>query len=60
MPVGLRKWFVERLAKQLEMEKEALDQASRGSGGSRSQTHTLTEANAPPAPLSYGKKYGQG
>ena len=60
LPIGLRKWFVERLAKQLEMEKEAIEKASRGSGGSRSQTHTLTEANAPQAPVSYGKKYGQG
>ena len=60
LPIGLRKWFVERLAKQLEMEKEAIEEASRGSRNSRSQTHTLTEANGPPAPISYGKKYGEG
>lgn len=60
LPIGLRKWFVERLSKQLEMEKEALEQASKGRGGPRSQTQTLTEANGPPAPISYGKKYGQG
>jgi len=59
LPVGLRKWFVERLSKQLEMEKEALEQASSGRGSGRSQTQTLTEANGPPAPISYGKKYGQ-
>jgi len=46
LPVGLRKWFVERLIKQLEDEQEAIDQANRG--GSRSQT--LTQDNAPPAP----------
>jgi hypothetical protein len=60
LPIGLRKWFVERLVKQLEAEKEAIEQASKGSGNQRSQRHTLTEANGPPAPISYGKKYGEG
>jgi|TARA_R110000824_G_scaffold93147_1_gene225490 hypothetical protein len=60
LPIGLRKWFVERLVKQLEAEKEAIEQASKGSGNQRSQTSTLTEANGPPAPISYGKKYGEG
>ena len=27
LPVGLRKWFVQRLVKQLEAEKEAIDKA---------------------------------
>ena len=57
LPIGLRKWFVERLVKQLEAEKEAIEQASRGRGGSNSQTHTLTEHNAP---RTFNKKYGQG
>ena len=60
LPVGLRKWFVERLMKQLEAEKEAIEQASKGSGNQRRQTHTLTEANNPAPPISYGKKYGEG
>lgn len=60
LPVGLRKWFVERLMKQLEAEKEAIEQASKGSSNQRRQTHTLSETNSPPAPISYGKKYGEG
>ncbi len=27
LPVGLRTWFVERLSKQLEKEKDAMEQA---------------------------------
>ena len=34
LPVGLRTWFVERLSKQLQKEKESMDKASKG-GGSR-------------------------
>ena len=30
LPVGLRKWFVERLVKQLEDEKKAMEEASKG------------------------------
>ena len=44
LPIGLRKWFVERLIKQLKAEKEAIENASRG-GGSNSQT--LTSQNEP-------------
>ena len=46
LPIGLRKWFVERLIKQLQDEKEAIEQASRGGG--RSQT--LSAANQPKIP----------
>jgi hypothetical protein len=46
LPVGLRKWFVERLLKQLEAEKEAIEKSSKG--GSNSQT--LTPENQPPPP----------
>jgi hypothetical protein len=59
LPIGLRKWFVERLVKQLEAEKEAIESANRGKG-SNSQTHTLTDSNSPMGPQSYSKKYGQG
>lgn len=31
LPVGLRKWFVERLVKQLEQEKEQVDKANKKS-----------------------------
>ena len=46
LPVGLRKWFTERLIKQLEAEKEAIEKASRG--GSKSQT--LSAHNQPALP----------
>jgi hypothetical protein len=45
LPVGLRKWFVERLLKQLEEENKAMEEASKGSGGSKAQT--LTAHNNP-------------
>tara|TARA_R110002124_G_scaffold26997_3_gene96592 strand:+ start:128 stop:355 length:228 start_codon:yes stop_codon:yes gene_type:complete len=44
LPVGLRKWFVERLLKQLEDEKEAIENASKGHGNS---SQTLTSHNEP-------------
>ena len=46
LPIGLRKWFVERLIKQLKDEQEAIEEASRS--GSRSQT--LSTANQPKIP----------
>ena len=47
LPVGLRKWFVQRLIKQLEMEKEAIEKASKGKGGNAQE---LTPYNQPSAP----------
>ena len=47
LPLGLRKWFVERLVKQLEMEKEAIEKAQKG-GNSRTQT--LSRHNQPGPP----------
>jgi hypothetical protein len=47
LPIGLRKWFVERLIKQLEMEKEAIENASKGNN---SNTQTLTPHNQPARP----------
>tara|TARA_R110002110_G_scaffold107176_3_gene268142 strand:- start:137 stop:376 length:240 start_codon:yes stop_codon:yes gene_type:complete len=44
LPIGLRKWFVERLIKQLEAERKAIEEASSG-GGQKSQT--LTPHNQP-------------
>ena len=43
LPIGLRMWFVERLARQIEEENQAMEDAQRG--GSKSQT--LTADNAP-------------
>jgi len=59
LPVGLRDWFVKRLVKQLEAEKEAIDKASQ-SGGQNSSTHTLTSANQPTPPPQIGRTSRQG
>tara|TARA_B100000683_G_scaffold232086_1_gene233941 strand:- start:21 stop:263 length:243 start_codon:yes stop_codon:yes gene_type:complete len=56
LPIGLRRWFVQRLSKQLTDEKEAIENASSGRSGSQ----TLTSNNSPPMPSGYSKKYGQG
>ena len=47
LPVGLRKWFVNRLIKQLKDEKEAIEQASQSKGGNH---QTLTAHNQPKRP----------
>ena len=46
LPIGLRTWFVQRLIKQLEMEREAVDNAQRGNQSSQ----TLSAHNQPRAP----------
>jgi hypothetical protein len=38
LPIKLREWFVKRLKRQLEEEAEAIEGASKGQGGSGSQT----------------------
>jgi len=53
LPLGLRKWFVERLVRQIEKESEAIDNASKGGGNSQ----TLTPHNSPGPPPSLSKKY---
>ena len=60
LPVGLRNWFVKRLVKQLEDEKEAIEKASKGNGRGGSRTQTLTAQNQPamPAGLSSGRERG--
>ena len=47
LPLGLRKWFVERLVKQLEMEKEAIEKVQKGG---KSRTQTLSRHNQPGPP----------
>jgi len=48
LPIGLRLWFVTRLARQLEAEKEAMDKAS--GDNSRSGFQSLTSQNQPKRP----------
>jgi hypothetical protein len=43
LPIGLRGWFVERLARQIEEENQAMEDAQRGG----SKTQTLTADNSP-------------
>lgn len=50
LPVGLRTWFVERLVKQLEAEKEAIESASKGRS---SKSQTLTAHNQPKLPAEF-------
>ena len=50
LPVGLRKWFVERLLQQLEAENEAIEKASNRQG-SRSQTLSAENQPAPPSQM---------
>jgi len=47
LPVGLRKWFLERLIKQLKTEKDAIEEG-KNSGSQSSQT--LTPYNGPRKP----------
>jgi len=48
LPLGLRKWFVERLVQQLEAEKAAIEESSSSKGGSSAQT--LSAHNQPQLP----------
>ena len=43
LPIGLREWFVKRLVKQMEDEKEAMERASKG----KTSGQTLTRYNQP-------------
>jgi hypothetical protein len=45
LPVGLRKWFVQRLIEQLKLERDAVEKAKNNNGSKGSQT--LTAHNAP-------------
>ena len=49
LPLGLRKWFVERLARQIEAENEAVERASKGG----TSTQTLSNTNQPALPPQY-------
>jgi hypothetical protein len=48
LPVGLRRWFMNRLIKQLQDEKEAIEKAKNsGDSGQRGGFQTLTAHNQP-------------
>ena len=47
LPIGLRTWFVERLIKQLNDEKEAIEKAQSGAGPGSTE---LTPYNSPEMP----------
>ncbi len=47
LPIGLRKWFIERLSKQLKDEKEAIENAQNGGGSNSTE---LTAHNSPRMP----------
>ena len=50
MPIGLREWFVNRLIKHLEAEKEAMQSSSSGN------SQQLSAQNQPPRPPGMGIK----
>jgi|GEM_PF-1172377 len=50
LPIGLRVWFVERLIKQLKMEKEAMESAQAQPGSSGGSRQTLNASNQPKSP----------
>ena len=52
LPIGLRDWFTKRLIKQLEAEKEAIENASKPKSA-RTTTHTLSPDNEPKLPPRY-------
>ena len=47
LPVGLRKWFMDRLIKQLKMEQEAIEKGKSGESSSSGGFQTLSKHNAP-------------
>jgi hypothetical protein len=50
LPIGLRKWFVERLIRHMEEERSAMQSATSGN------SKTLNAANQPPPPPGIGIK----
>jgi len=56
LPVGLRQWFVDRLIRQLEDEKAAMNKSS---GGSSSSNQVLTSNNQPTPPPQMRRQFGK-
>jgi len=54
LPVGLRIWFVKRLIKQLEAEREAAEKAQKTATKGSSSSQTLNQFNQPPPPRGMG------
>ena len=55
LPIGLRGWFVKRLVKQLETEKEIMEKSSKGSRSTMGGVQTLSAHNQPPTPDGFPK-----
>jgi len=55
LPVGLRDWFVQRLIHQLELEKDAHENAARGGGSAQ----TLSKNNQPQLPPQFANLTGK-
>jgi len=49
LPVGLRKWFVERLSKQLQKEEDAMNKSKGGRGGSQSRVPSKSSQPSVPS-----------
>jgi len=49
LPVGLRKWFVERLSKQLQKEEEAMNKSKGSRGGSRPRAPSASSQPSKPS-----------
>jgi len=56
LPIGLRKWFVERLIKQLETENEAIESASKGGGRNSRTLSPHNQPKLPPQMKSIGRR----
>jgi len=56
LPIGLRTWFVERLIKQLQAEKEAIESSSGDRGRKGTTRHELSAQNQPKRPAVLGPR----
>ena len=59
LPVGLRKWFVERLVKQLKDEKEAIEEASKKKGGNYQALGAHNSPKRPPGLDNFIRRQGK-
>ncbi len=51
LPIGLREWFVERLAQHMEAERSAMNASATSNN-----THTLSAQNQPQMPPGFDVK----
>lgn len=57
LPVGLRNWFVDRLAKQLKNENEKAEEARSGGGSNSHELSREGMARMPPSARAAAGKY---